>query len=940
MEYIGEHLLPGKLGHFFTVLSFVISLLATVAYFFATQNRDNDSYEGWRNIGRTSFIIHAISVWSIIGIIFYIMINQYFEYQYAWAHVSEDLPMRYIFSAFWEGQEGSFLLWMFWHVFLGLVLMKTAKSWEAPVLSTLSLIQAVISTMILGLYFYTGDAEPFKLGSSPTLLLRDVMNVPIFNNADYVSLIKGTGLNPLLQNYWMTIHPPVLFLGFASGAIPFCYAVAGLWTGRHKAFIHAVTPWALFAGSILGTGILMGGAWAYEALTFGGYWAWDPVENSSLVPWIVLVAGIHTNLVARSTGYSIKSTYLFYLLTFLLLVYSTTLTRSGILGDTSVHAFTEMGLEAQLLFFISLFTALGFGLYIAKSKTVPVLKKEEGGASKEFWMFIGSLVLFFSALLITFTTSIPVFQKTAELFGKDLNITSPIDPIEHYNKYQMWIGMFIGILAGAAQFLRWREFNWKGNQSKFMKHMIGSLVVSALFSFLAAQWINVQAWQYKILLFTSIFAVISNLDYLIFYIKGNLKAAGSAISHIGFGLMIVGTLASGLNKKFISTNPFAQKGLIEGFSDEDYQKNVLLIKNRPMFMNGYEVTYVRDSFENVTRHFEVNYKKRNEKGDVEEEFNLYPNVLFNKQGTEIAAYNPSTKRYLHKDIFTHVSSLPRSDIDQKYRKEKEDSLKYNLKEMVIGGKSEDEEFIYELINVNRKPRHLDYKPEGDDLPIGVKVKVTSKDANKEWIAEPMLVLRGMMLFSYPVIINDLGLKVKVPEEIIDRVLTSDEKLNYQEFQLKEGDRFEYKGHQIHFMSFNREPKHESYEAKEGDLAVSAVLNVITPAKSAPDRAEPVFLIRGNQPFNLKDEIEEIGLHFRFANIDPTKGTVQLMVAKEVNDNQNIPVKFAKDVPQANFIVLQAIEFPGINFFWLGATMMMIGLLMAMFHRLKTKHASA
>ena len=128
------------------------------------------------------------------------------------------------------------------------------------------------------------------------------MDAPIFAKADYATVIKGQGLNPLLQNYWMTIHPPTLFLGFASTAVPFCYAVAGLWTGKHKEWLKPVLPWALFSGAILGTGILMGGAWAYEALSFGGYWAWDPVENMSLVPWLILIAGIHTNLISKNTG--------------------------------------------------------------------------------------------------------------------------------------------------------------------------------------------------------------------------------------------------------------------------------------------------------------------------------------------------------------------------------------------------------------------------------------------------------------------------------------------------------------------------------------------------------------------------------------------------------------------------------------------------------------
>ena len=153
INYIGEHLLPGKIGHFFIVLGFVASLLATVAYFMATQKRDDETFEGWRKIGRWAFSIHGISVWAIIGTIFYIMIQQYYEYHYVWQHVSNDLPFEYIFSAFWEGQEGSFLLWMFWHVVLGFVLMFSARQWESPVLSVLSLIQLFIGSMILGLYF-------------------------------------------------------------------------------------------------------------------------------------------------------------------------------------------------------------------------------------------------------------------------------------------------------------------------------------------------------------------------------------------------------------------------------------------------------------------------------------------------------------------------------------------------------------------------------------------------------------------------------------------------------------------------------------------------------------------------------------------------------------------------------------------------------------------
>ena len=496
MEYIGEHLLPGQIGRLAIVLGFVASIIASIAYYFATQRRANiKEAGGWRKIGRIAFSIHGFSFLTVIGILFYIMINQYYEYQYVQSHVSDELPFKYIFSAFWQAQEGSFLLWMFWHIILGFLLIRKAKEWEAPVMSVLSLVQMFIGTMLLGLYIYVGETE-LKIGSNPLMLLRDMVEAPVFNNLEYVELLQGSGMNPLLQNYWMTIHPPTLFLGFASTVVPFCYAIAGLWTNQHKKWLTAVTPWALFCGFILGTGILMGGAWAYEALSFGGYWAWDPVENMSLVPWIILLAGIHTNLIARSTGYSIKSTYLFYLLSFPLILYSTFLTRSGILGDTSVHAFTEMGLEWQLVAFLMTFLLLGLILFAFKAKAIPAPVKEESGASKEFWMFIGALVLLFSAVLITVGTSLPVYNKIVSFFDASHQNITITDQEAHHNKYQLWIAVFIGFLSGLAQYFRFREINFAKKSTEFWKHTGVAAAIALTLSWLVTQWIEVSAWQY------------------------------------------------------------------------------------------------------------------------------------------------------------------------------------------------------------------------------------------------------------------------------------------------------------------------------------------------------------------------------------------------------------------------------------------------------------
>src|SRR5258705_5680765 len=168
MGYIGEHLLPGQLGHFFIVLSLIASLLATFAYFKSTQSKIEADAAQWKTLARYAFLTEVISVIAIFCILFYIIYNHLFEYKYAWQHSSLSLEFKYMLACFWEGQEGSFLLWSFWHCILGLLLIKTGKQWEAPVMTIVSFAQVCLATMIAGLYIFN-----WKMGSNPFILLRD-----------------------------------------------------------------------------------------------------------------------------------------------------------------------------------------------------------------------------------------------------------------------------------------------------------------------------------------------------------------------------------------------------------------------------------------------------------------------------------------------------------------------------------------------------------------------------------------------------------------------------------------------------------------------------------------------------------------------------------------------------------------------------------------------
>lgn len=948
VQYVGEHLLPGQIGHLAGIVSFVAALLSGSSYFMAASGKE----ASWLKIGRGAFIAHIGGLLAVIGTMFYLMVQQYYEYQYVWAHVSPELPFKYIFSAFWEGQEGSFLLWMFWHAVLGAILMGRAKTWEAPTLAVVSLVQVVLASMLLGVYIGYGENAP-KVGTNPFLLLRQTMDAPIFSNADYLKLLTGNGLNPLLQNYWMTIHPPTLFLGFASTTIPFAYAIAGLWQKRHEEWLRPALPWALFSGAILGTGILMGGAWAYEALSFGGYWAWDPVENMSLVPWLVLVAGIHTNLVAKSTGHSIRSTYVFYLLTFVLVVYSTFLTRSGVLGDTSVHAFTEMGLETQLILFLVLSLLGGFGLFALRYPRIPAPAKDEPIAAREFWMFIGSLVLLFSALIITASTSLPVYNKIMQAFNPIFQGRVITDPVAHYNKNQLYIGLFIGFLSGVSQWLRYREQNWAGWIRKFALHVALSAVLASALALLTAQWISISAWQYWLLLVAGIFTCVSNLDYLFTFLRGRLKAAASVVAHLGFGLMLVGILASGLNKRILSNNPFIMEGLIEGADEEALSKNILLFKGSPVRMAGYDVTFVRDTLETYTRTFTVHFSKKDENGAEVEAFDLFPNVLYDKSFTKIAASNPATRRYWNRDVFTHIASLPAIEMDLTQRRSKEDSLDYrpltlSLRKSVrfVDTVRLDQPdtlllktYTLTVESITRNPVAHDYRPEPGDLALGAKIRVERDDEEGSFTAEPVLVLRGDKVYSYPAQINPLSSRIRLGDAFLAQTLESEQQLDYQDHPLRIGESFQISGHTVRFIGFEKKPSNPGYSPVEGDLPIGAKIEVQA-SNGMKYLAEPVFVIRGNQAFDIKSNIEEIGLHLRFPLLDPKTETATLKAATSSRKEQSVPIDLATDSLRSDYIVLEAIEFPGINFFWIGASLMMLGLLLGMFHRLSIRRATA
>ncbi len=923
IQYVGEHLLPGKIAHFLLLLSFVSALFSTYTFYKAANNEQD---KAWRSLGRIGYRLHGIGLFGLIGILFYVMVQHYYEYRYVFEHVSDDLPMRYILSAFWEGQEGSFLLWMFWHVILAGVVVWKGRKWEAPVVSIIMLIQAFLLSMILGVYVGWGD-NLYKLGSNPTLLLRDTMQAPIFANAEYLSRITGRGLNPLLQNYWNTIHPPVTFLGFASTTMPFAFALAAMWKKDYASYITPLLRWGLFSAAFLGIGILMGGAWAYEALSFGGYWAWDPVENMSLVPWLILVAGVHTNLIAKSTGYSIRSTMLFYLLTFVLIIYSTFLTRSGILGETSAHAFTEMGLEWQLVIFVLFFLLLGLITFAFRYKSIPTKPKEESSYSREFWMFIGAIVLFFAGAIIATSSSLPVFNKIVNYFDPGYIGAVIEDPIPHYNKYQIWTSIFISMLAGASLFLRYKDQKWSPNKrNSFIKKIALHLLLAGVVTYLGSLWIDYKEFRYLLLSFTSWFAIISSIHYFITPNQWKLRAGAAAFSHLGFGLMIYGVITSGLNMKVVSTNPFAMKGLVD---DETLSKVVSLIKGEPLFVNGYWITYKKDSLHGQFRTFDVQFDKIVD-STVVESFTLQPNVQFDREFKKVAASNPDTKHYLHKDIFTNIASLPRSQMDISLAQEIEDSLDYVSYLPAVG----DTIFTRKNYGIVKDIIFEPAAQDSYDLSLAVEIEFKGLEDNKSYTIRPAIGVKDNLIYELPEIIDPYHLKVFVQDSFFSQVFNAEDELQYATYTIGRNESFLYKDFRVDLKGFADQITNENYEAEENDVSAGATILMTHQGRTA--LLEPVYLLRNSRSMSVKDYDPISGFHIRFEKIDPEKELFTFSVAKDKRQNLRVPLKIAEDVPRSDFIVFEAKEFPGINMFWLGAILMMLGFLLALSRRWKER----
>jgi cytochrome c-type biogenesis protein CcmF len=773
------HYFIGDLGHLFVITSFITALATAFAYFKATSASDLQKKESWNWNGRVSYYFHAASVLGVCVTLFLIIANHYFEYHYAYNYSDRKLPSYYLVSTFWNGQEGSFLLWLFWHAILGVILILTNKFWEAPVMTIFSLVQAFLASMILGVVI---PGLELKIGSSPFILLRDAMpEAPIFAAQPDFIPADGQGLNPLLQNYWMVIHPPTLFLGFALTVVPFAYCIAGLWLKKYSDWIRPSLPWALVGAGILGLGILMGGYWAYETLNFGGYWNWDPVENAIYVPWLILIASIHTMITYKNSETALKASIILVISVFVGILYATFLTRSGILGDTSVHSFTDLGLSGQLLLYLLFFTLTAIVIAVARWKKIPSTEKEASVYSREFWIFIGATTLCLMGFQVLAGTSIPVVNAVIRWFGVEAKLAPPTDAVAFYSKFQIWFAIVVGLLSAIGQFFWWKKIDRK----LLFNQLFIPLVGATLLTVLVVNLLKVFNFPYALLLLAGFFTILANIKIVTGLLKSSPSLSGGAIAHIGVGLMLIGVMFSAGYSRVVSLNNTGLQ-ISKEFSKEFNRDNLLLFVHEPRTMWGYDIEYLGERLEpryhsgfmrksdvvqtedkNIVvakRDLAVGNKKYKANDTIEvqgentfyeielrkgkKKYTLYPRAQINPEMGGLLA-SPDIYRTASADLYTHVSSVMNPSEGEEWTPLEEFKVKLNQ-----------EFFANDYVTVLESVDRI-FNVRGVELSeqdIAVKAKVRFQGEKGDYVAEPIFVIRDKMVGRIPDDIADLGVR--------------------------------------------------------------------------------------------------------------------------------------------------------------------------------------
>lgn len=508
------------LGNYFIYTAALCSLASLVLYFLAWRGRNE-----LVNLARNFFRLTAVFAFLAMGTLLYLILTHDFRVAYVFSYSSTDLPLYYLIASLWGGQEGTFLLWLVYIGVMGTVMIATARQFERGNMFFINL-------FALSLLFILIKKSPFEV-------------LPVFR-------AEGNGLNPLLQNYWMTIHPPIMFIGFAAAAFPFSFALTALVERKYQTWSEAARKWTLFAWTALGVSLVMGGYWAYETLGWGGFWAWDPVENSSLIPWLFLTAQVHALFIKRQRRGLLRFSLFVVLLSFWAVLYGTFLTRSGVLADFSVHSFVDLGINQFLVGGLMLFVVIGVFLLAFRWRDISPEASFSKINSRSYLVALGIVIITLGGILVLLGTSSPLLTRFTD---NPSNVGKP-----YYFTTMTPIGVALLLLIALFPSFRW---NQGISRPKLLAIGSGAAVITAGMLLLLGVTSHV---LYLLLFGFGAWAVIANGTVLVdSWRRGKLTAG--YLSHVGLALALIGAAASaGFTKSEVINLPQGRSVTAMGYT--------------------------------------------------------------------------------------------------------------------------------------------------------------------------------------------------------------------------------------------------------------------------------------------------------------------------------------------------------------------------------------
>jgi cytochrome c-type biogenesis protein CcmF len=528
-----------QLGHTLILLAIGASALNLVATGVAYQRPNRAA---WLETAHNATFVAWAFVAAACALLISAFLSDNFALSYVWENSNHAQPIPFKISALWGGQGGSLLLWTFVLATYALVVSRGGRKTGQTL--TPAAVCVIGATMIFFACLVAFRENPFSLveGAIPQ---------------------DGRGMNPLLQNYWMQIHPPTLYIGYVGCTVPFAFAVSALIHRRFdEEWVTVIRRWVLFTWIVLTVGIILGGVWAYETLGWGGYWAWDPVENASLLPWLSATAFLHSIMLQGRRGLLKNWNIALVTLTFLLSIFGTFLTRSGVVQ--SVHSFAESGIGNYFLFFMGGTTLLTLALIFWRRAELHSDAKIESVLSREGAFMLNNWLLLGATFAVLWGT---VFPTLSEAIGTGRVAVGQ----DYFARVMAPIGLLLLALTGVAPLLPWRRVTWTGVWRAIKFPALWALATSPVLWYLS-QWRTGAATAFCLSVFVflaigwEVFRGVKTL--MVKRREGPLDAAASLISfnparyggyivHLGVAVMMVGLTGSSVFK--IELDPVSLK---------------------------------------------------------------------------------------------------------------------------------------------------------------------------------------------------------------------------------------------------------------------------------------------------------------------------------------------------------------------------------------------